>query len=757
MNFTPHQVARLIADVYNGTASEQDIPEDLYLAIADNLKTSLYSGFGGAVADFTGPPAELLNELRTNVYMFSAAKSYQQMREYTDLLYNLDGLRPFKDFKRDALEKYAQYNVDWLATERATAIAGGQQGAFWQRIESEKALFPYLRFTAVIDKGTTDECRHMDNLVAPVDHPVWKTCYPPNHWNCRSTVVQLDQPSLVDTNAAIERARKHSEEEMQDVFKMNVGKDKYIYSPEHPYFKVAPRDIQLAQNNFNLPIPPAETRPAPRRRPAPRVRPAPAVQPTPQIKTHRIGDADYSGADIQLLGGATYSPDSQAHIMRVAGVPHGFTGLVTLEKRSGGIVRIVAKAEDGLMTMQREIINGRTISNDFIEIKAGSRWKGKAAKILDQQIKYAADNGYENIICTASRENGANGYYTYQRLGFRFDIRAGANTQANHTKIGNLIGDFNTKMSRRGSAVRAGNLREMMATKEGQAFWKDNGFTHVAQFELQAGSYSRNTLHNYMVERGLVRAPRIPVVPRTAPVVAPTPTPTAPKKEKAVKPVGIPKAKSTDYRNANFSGDTMTMDERVHYAKASGIPNDWASEIYFRKNSNGTIDMQAQNRDMIMHRRITLPTDGKPGKMSNEYFRITDAGSKKYSGYKIFNEQTEYLTKHKYSEIQVHAARGGDFNGYYTWWRFGYRLHDTGQFDHQAFKMKRVVSSFNEKVAGRNGIQKVKDIYDLAATKQGQDFWKEHGFDFYGKFDLKPGSYSKSTLKKYVNERAAKK
>jgi hypothetical protein len=43
---------------------------------------------------------------------------------------------------------------------------------------------------------------------------------------------------------------------MSDVFKMNPGKDGYVFSPDHPYFTALPKaDVKLAQNNFNLKIP----------------------------------------------------------------------------------------------------------------------------------------------------------------------------------------------------------------------------------------------------------------------------------------------------------------------------------------------------------------------------------------------------------------------------------------------------------------------------------------------------------------------
>lgn len=255
MKFSEVEIAALIEGVYDLDITERAIPEELYYAIAESLKSKLYEGFGGALIDFEGKPLELLTELRENVYMFSGAKSYQQLREMTDALYDDEGLRSFKDFKEIALKTYEKYNVNYLATERDTAIASGQQGYLWTQIEKDADVLPYLKFTAVLDKNTTTECRHMDGIVARWDSSIWNTCYPPNHWNCRSSVLQTDEEHLVSSAKDISHAKKETEADMQDVFKMNCGKDGYVFKKDHPYFDVAPKDKALAKRNFDLAIP----------------------------------------------------------------------------------------------------------------------------------------------------------------------------------------------------------------------------------------------------------------------------------------------------------------------------------------------------------------------------------------------------------------------------------------------------------------------------------------------------------------------
>ncbi|WP_299174408.1 PBECR2 nuclease fold domain-containing protein [uncultured Brevundimonas sp.] len=71
----------------------------------------------------------------------------------------------------------------------------------WQRIEETKAALPFLVYTAVLDGVTRPQHaawggRGAVRIVLPVDHPFWRTHYPPNGWHCRCTVLQMSQAML---------------------------------------------------------------------------------------------------------------------------------------------------------------------------------------------------------------------------------------------------------------------------------------------------------------------------------------------------------------------------------------------------------------------------------------------------------------------------------------------------------------------------------------------------------------------------------
>jgi SPP1 gp7 family putative phage head morphogenesis protein len=259
MNYTDKQIEDLSKRIYEGSIDPStDLPEDLYMAIGKHLEKALYKGYGGAIDDFAfgGTDQVLLDTLRNNIYMFSGAKIYQQCREMADLAAKA---KNFKEFRDEARKVYDQYNVNWLKSEYNTAIGQADQAAQWNDIEADKELFPFLRYVAVMDKNTSEICRPLDNVTLPVDHPLWNKYTPLNHFNCRCILEKIDKYEKVKqtTETKLKSITKELDENVDPVFKMNPGKDGYIFSPEHPYFQVAAKDKAFAQRNFDLPIPPA--------------------------------------------------------------------------------------------------------------------------------------------------------------------------------------------------------------------------------------------------------------------------------------------------------------------------------------------------------------------------------------------------------------------------------------------------------------------------------------------------------------------
>jgi len=265
MKFSKKQIEDFIKKIHAGEITEYDLPEDLYNSIADYLKTGIYKGYGinfdklvknineEIVSNFDESDLELLSELRDNIYMFSAAKTFQQVKEMTEKLVDENGtVRSFSDFKKDAKDIFYTYNNDWLKSEHTTAIGQAQSAVKWNSIEKQKDILPYLVYDTIGD--ACDICEPLNGITAKVDDPIWNTIMPLNHFNCRCIVQQSAEADLTPDDEK-ESSFNVATKNMNAVFKMNAGKDGVVFDKSHPYFSVPKADKTFAQNNFNLPIP----------------------------------------------------------------------------------------------------------------------------------------------------------------------------------------------------------------------------------------------------------------------------------------------------------------------------------------------------------------------------------------------------------------------------------------------------------------------------------------------------------------------
>ncbi len=258
--YSDNKLKSLISGIYSGEITEYNIPEDLYHSIADYLKDGLYKGFGGTLSDFSGKDLELLSELRENIYMFSAAKSFTELQQMRDLLINSEGeLKTGREFAKDAAATFENFNENWGLTERNTCITQAQSASKWNEIQKNKDLLPYLVYQTVGEGLGCDICSPLDGLTAPVDDPIWDSIAPVNHFNCECILIQEEKDNVTVTpDDEKEDIVGSVKDEISDVFKMNPGKDGYIFKDDHPYFDVQPKDREFAKENFGLPIPDAK-------------------------------------------------------------------------------------------------------------------------------------------------------------------------------------------------------------------------------------------------------------------------------------------------------------------------------------------------------------------------------------------------------------------------------------------------------------------------------------------------------------------
>lgn len=223
-----------------------------YLDFAHNLQEGIFIGFIDTTIE--GPSLELVNVLNTNIHVFSAAKTFQEVIEMQSFITDDDGfIRSFSAFKKDVNPIYKQFNEEWQRTEFDTTIAQAQSNAQWQRIQEDKEIFPLLQYQTADDEKVRPVHAAWDNIVRPVDDPWWDDHNPPNGWNCRCLTISLEEGD--EPISDLKGIPKHDD----PLFQMNAGKDQIIFKVEgkdaHPYMLVEKRFEVHKANNFGLPLP----------------------------------------------------------------------------------------------------------------------------------------------------------------------------------------------------------------------------------------------------------------------------------------------------------------------------------------------------------------------------------------------------------------------------------------------------------------------------------------------------------------------
>ncbi len=232
-------LAQMLKDIWEQKGMPSAINKEVTLGFANKIWSGLKEGYGKDVGniDYNSPDFNMLTHLQTNVYAFSAAKNWQQMKAITQSMIGEDRkLRTFAQFK-DAAGLINTTYEGWLRTEYNTAVASGQMASKWVDIQANKDVLPMLEYDAVMDGRTSDICADFNGIIKEVDDAFWNAFYPPNHFGCRSTVRQLSSGKPTNTsNLAIP-------EKIPEMFKVNLAKERLAFPPTHPYYIGLPSHV----------------------------------------------------------------------------------------------------------------------------------------------------------------------------------------------------------------------------------------------------------------------------------------------------------------------------------------------------------------------------------------------------------------------------------------------------------------------------------------------------------------------------------
>lgn len=244
------------------------IPE-IYLHNVNVLTEAIKEGYVKEffTADWTVKDNNLLSRVQNNIFAFSGAKTYAEMQELRDAVYEDGKLLSPGEFRKRAKKINATYNETYLEVERKQVVASATQGSRWIDIENSSDTHPFLEYVTARDEHVREEHRGLDGLVFRYDDPFYRQYYPPNGWGpCRCTTrkrTEREYEHLLKNYKGhykspmpdSDTAQKIAGKVVAKPFRQNVGTAEIFERDGHPYFRAnkEAKEMQLsAVKNYGM-------------------------------------------------------------------------------------------------------------------------------------------------------------------------------------------------------------------------------------------------------------------------------------------------------------------------------------------------------------------------------------------------------------------------------------------------------------------------------------------------------------------------
>lgn len=230
LGWTDEQIEDLINRVYGGIATRDALPLDLYEALLERFELAILEGFGAG--DVSKAADKVFDNFADNVKAFSFAKTFQQVNDMGNFILDANGDQIlFSEFKKSASQIFEIYNGTWLETEFNTAKSIAESARQWTDIQDNKDVLPYLKYSTVGDGRVRASHAKLDGIIKPVDDAFWLDNYPPNDFNCRCIVEQIEEGDVTDTDG------EDLSGEVAPLFRNNPAVTGEVFSvKDHPYF-----------------------------------------------------------------------------------------------------------------------------------------------------------------------------------------------------------------------------------------------------------------------------------------------------------------------------------------------------------------------------------------------------------------------------------------------------------------------------------------------------------------------------------------
>ncbi len=148
---------------------------------------------------------EVINLSKLSLFKVASVGSYELQEKLKSLAIesktNPEIKNPTEHFKINAFKLITQYvpsdkwpRGNWLDTNLRTATRSSFYAARYNKLQDPELLsiYPAYRYKTQEDERVRDEHTILNNSVYLANDPIWQEIWPPNGWNCRCYIEEID-------------------------------------------------------------------------------------------------------------------------------------------------------------------------------------------------------------------------------------------------------------------------------------------------------------------------------------------------------------------------------------------------------------------------------------------------------------------------------------------------------------------------------------------------------------------------------------
>lgn len=218
--------------IHDGTIKPGHIDQDYLNYVADKLKSGAAEGLGGTSFGADDYRNTLKAFLDQNIYAFSSARSLYMLEQYRSFLTGPDGkLLSEAQFISKVSVISEIDNVTHLKVERNDAIAKAQAAESWETLQ----VHELLEYRSMMNEKVCPICSGLNGLVLRTDDPALNIIWIPNHYGCFCKFVPAGSEMERSPSDLVGNRIKAAN--IPTDFRRNVGKQRFIFSNDHPYMQ----------------------------------------------------------------------------------------------------------------------------------------------------------------------------------------------------------------------------------------------------------------------------------------------------------------------------------------------------------------------------------------------------------------------------------------------------------------------------------------------------------------------------------------